>query len=80
MFNFLKRAAFEAKLAQVYDRLTLEFKDKVTLQDFILEFPVIEVGGKAIMPDKPDDKTDFVLTDNDFELVVAAFTSVYDPQ
>jgi hypothetical protein len=80
MFNFQKQAAFESKLSEVYDRLAPEFKAEVALQDFILEFPVIEVGGKAIMPDKPGDNSDFMLTDNDFEQVVAAFKSVYELQ
>ncbi len=78
MFNFQKQAAFEAKLAQLYDKLAPEFKAEVPLQDFILGFPVIEVGGQAMMPDKPGDNTGFMLADNDFEQVVTAFKSVYD--
>lgn len=78
MFNFQKQAAFEAKLAQLYEKLTPEFKAEVSLEDFILAFPIIEVSGKAVMPDKPEDNADFMLTDNDFEQVVTAFKSVYD--
>jgi hypothetical protein len=80
MFNFRKQAAFEAKLAQVYDQLSPEFKAEVALPDFLLEFLVIEVNGKALMPDKPGDNADFMLTDNDFEQVVTAFKSVYELQ
>ncbi|WP_303311236.1 hypothetical protein [Hymenobacter sp. BT730] len=80
MFNFQKQAAFEAKLAQVYHSLTPEFKAEVSQQDFILEFPIIEVNGQAAMLDKPDPASAFLLTDEAFEQVIAAFKSIYEPQ
>lgn len=80
MFNFQKQAAFEAKLAQLYDKLGPRFKAEVSLQDFILEFPIIEIGGQAVMPEKPGDNSDFMLADSDFEQVAAAFKSVYDSE
>lgn len=80
MFNFQKQAAFEAKLARLYDQLASEFKAEVSLQDFILEFPIIEVSGQAVMPEKPGDNSGFMLADGDFKQVAAACKSVYDPQ
>ena len=77
MFNFQKQAAFEAKLAQVYDNLTPEIKATVFQQDFVLIFSIIEISGQAAMPDKPDANNAFMLTENDFAQVIAAFKAIY---
>lgn len=80
MFNFQKQAAFQAKLAQVYAGLSASFKSEVSAQDFIEEFPVIEINGRGLMPDRPDADSLFQLADDEFAQVVAAFAAVYSVQ
>ncbi|GAB3323399.1 hypothetical protein ACFQT0_26890 [Hymenobacter humi] len=80
MFDFHKQAAFQAKLAQVYERFAPTFKAAVSQQDFIEAFPIIEIGGRGTMPTKPDAESAFLLTDEEFERVLAAFETVYGPR
>lgn len=76
MVDFQKQIAFEAKLAQLYDGLASKLKVAVSQQDFILEFLIIEINGKAMLPDKPDTDA-FEFSDEDYAQVVAIFKSVY---
>jgi hypothetical protein len=56
--------------------LASKLKAETSQQDFILEFPIIEINGKAMLPDKPDTAA-FELSDEDYAQVVAIFKSVY---
>lgn len=77
MFNFQKQAAFQAGLAQVYAGLAASFKAEVSEQDFIEEFPIIELNVRGTLPNRPDVNSAFLLTDEEFAQVVAAFDVVY---
>jgi hypothetical protein len=77
MFNFQKQVAYQAQLAHIYAGLAGSFKAEVSEQDFIEEFPVIEINGRGIVPDRPDADSPFLLTDAEFAQVVAAFNAAY---
>jgi hypothetical protein len=77
MFNFQQQAAYQAQLAHVYTGLAGSFKAEVSEQDFIEEFPVIEINGRGVVPDTPAADSPFLLTDAEFARVVAAFDAAY---
>lgn len=73
-FNYEKQGIFLEKLVKIYRRQDAGFKKKVSEEDFVLAFPVIEVNGEPSPLEAPEG---FQLDASVFAEVEKAFEKIY---
>ncbi len=73
-FDYQKQNRFMEALVKIYKKQEAGFKKKVSEEDFVLAFTIVEINGEAPLPVEPED---FALDPLIFAEVEKAFEKIY---